>query len=435
MFEDVANGMTFPEGTAYFWYAYTFVLFFLSCLALYGIVYELFRSHKLSLLAFFLYYLSPRFFAEGHYNNKDVVFLGFGLITVYFAIRWLYTRRHLWGFFFALSAALMTNVKILGAWFFAVPGIVYLITLIRKKEFNAEKVIDGLRVIFAYALIYVAVTPAIWTHGLNFFGYCLENATRFSRWGGKVIYAGKEITMPIDRVPMDYLPLNILYTTPLILIVLFLAGFAVVLTAIVKRGENAAVYGMVLVLYLVPFGYAIFNDRLVVYNGWRHFYFLYGGMVIFMAVGCRAILLSLKRRWLRYAAGISVVVYLLCLVVTGHPFQYSYLNILVERPAEKDWQLDYWDISNRTVLNRLYENEDRNRELELTVSGYELIEAEILYKDNWNGEMRYIYPGGEEKANYMLCNPVYFEPPGEGYRLLFTVEAYGNCLYQVYEIE
>ncbi len=426
--------LDFPVGTAHAWYVYTFVLFFLGCLALYGIVYELFHSHKLSLVSFFLYYLTPRFFAEGHYNNKDVVFLSFGLITLYFAMRWLCNRRHPWGFFFAFSAALMTNVKILGAWFFAVPGIFYLITGIKDRELNVEKVIEGLRVILAYFFIYIAVTPAFWSYGMEFLRYCLGNASSFSRWEGRVVYAGKEFMMPTDRVPIDYLPLNILYTTPLILTALCLAGVVVALAVIIKKQKNAVVYGMVLVLYLVPFVYALLNRKLVVYNGWRHFYFLYGGMAILMAVGCRAILLFLKKGWLRYGFCAGIVAYLLCLVVMGHPFQYSYINILARRPAEKDWQLDYWDVSNRFVLNRLYESEDRNRELELTVEGL-WIEQEILYKDEWNGEMRYIAENEEEQANYKLCNPVYHEPPEEGYHLLFTVEAYGNCLYRIYEID
>lgn len=429
--------LNFPEGTAHSWYVYTFLLYFLGCMALYGIVYRLFGSRRLSLISFLMYYLSPRFFAEGHYNNKDVVFLSFGLITVYFAMRWIRSRRHLWGVLFAFSAALMTNVKILGVWFFAVPGIVYLITGIREKVLGWEKVLEGLRIILAYILIYIAVTPAIWTWGIEFFRYSLENASSFSRWGGRVVYAGKEFLVPMERVPLDYLPLNILYTTPLIITALFLVGFFRAIYVIAKREKNAVIYGMVLALYLVPFVYALLNKNLVLYNGWRHFYFLYGGIVIFMAEGCRTLFALLKKEWLQLGFGAGVTVYLAILLIIGHPCQYSYINCLARRPAEEDWQLDYWDVSNKFVLEKLYACEDRNKSLELTVTGYDMIEKEILYKDQWDGQMRYISVTPEddtEKPNYWLRNPVYFDPPA-GYHLLFRVEAYGNCLYEVYETD
>lgn len=437
------NTLTFPEATRVEWYVYTYVLFFLGCLALYGIVQELFHSHKLSIVMFFVYFLSPRFFAEGHYNNKDIIFLTFGLLVLFFSMRYIRSRRLVWGLLFAVAAAFMTNIKILGAWFFVMPGMMYLITGIKAKNLDLGGVLDGLKVILAYFLVYIAITPSIWIdgfHPIEYVQYCLTNASSFSRWSGQVLYAGRSIVISADSqigsgVPADYLPLNILYTTPLILLAMCLVGHIRAVAAIIKREKNAPMYLMVLVLYLVPFVYALLNRNLVIYNGWRHFYFLYGGMLIFMAVGCRTILEFLKNRWLKLGLCGGIVVYLLCLVITGHPCQYSYVNILAERPAEKSWQLDYWNVGNALALDRLYTSEDRNRELELTVTGIEAVNNDLIYEDRWNNEIRYVNMMSGEQANYVICNTSYSNPPEAGYHLLLTIEAYGNCLFQIYETD
>ena len=424
----------YPSDTAELWRLYTFLLFFCGCMALYGIVYELFHSKKTALFSFLLYYLTPRMFAEGHYNNKDMIFLSLGLVTIYFAIRYSRSRKLVWGICFACGAAFMTNLKILGAWFFAVPGIFYLCSGFWERKLDRRRIVEGFGVILSYFVIFTAITPAFLAGGVDYIKYCLTNATSFVRWFGGVVYAGRTVSIPEEKLPPDYLPLNILYTTPLPLLLLSLLGFVRAMVSMVRREKGAAVYGMVLALYLVPFAYALLNRNLIAYNGWRHFYFLYGGIAIFMAAGCHMIFRTLKRGWIRGCFCGCVLAYLLCLVIGGHPYQYSYINLLAARPAEADWQLDYWDLGNLQALNRLYSGEDRNRALELSVQGDITIYFQTLYDDRWNGQVSYKAPDdGLEGVNYIICNKTYYSPPETGYHLLFTIEAYGNCLYEVYE--
>lgn len=434
---DSDNMESFPMGTAHVWYVYTFVIFFIGCLALYGIVYELFHDHKISLVTFLLYYMTPRFFAEGHYNNKDIVFLSFGIMVLYFGIRYLYSRKFIWGFFFAIVAAFMTNIKILGAWFFAIPGIIYIITGIKNKELDWRKVKDGFGTIIVYLITYIIITPAFWSGRLEYIQYCLNNASSFSRWTGNVVYAGKEfiITENGGSAPAEYLPINILYTTPLILLVLCLIGNIRAFIAIVKKEKNAVVYIMILIAYVVPFVYALLNRNLVVYNGWRHFYFVYGGMVTFMGVGLREILIFLKTKWKKVVLCGSILIYLLSLLIAGHPYQYSYINFLAKRPAEKMWQLDYWCMGGISALEKLCESEQRNQELELIISSkrMEMLILPCMFYEKWANTIHYV--ALEEQPNYIICTTTYYEPPQEGYHLLFTIEAYGNCLYEVYEID
>ncbi len=419
------------EITSLLWHCYTFLLFFGGCLALFGIVYELFADKRLALVAFGLLYLSPRFFAEGHYNNKDVVLVALGLVVIYCGICYMRSMKLCHGICFALAGAVMSNVKIIGLWFFGVMGLGYVIKSLWEKKLDGRKLLEGLGVILAFFVVYFAITPAAWEDGIGFLLYCISNASSFSRWSGTVVYAGRHLEVPL---PADYLPLQILYTTPPVLLLLCLVGHIRAFAAIVRREEGAFVYGLLLVLCLVPFVYAVCNRNLIVYNGWRHFYFIYGPLVIFMAVGIKAVVDLLRNRKLAWCVPGGVLIYLLFLVVLGHPYQFSYINSLADRPAQEDWQLDYWCVAGYSALDKLFECEERQQDYELSVTGEGTVKMDVeRFGGKWGYRMRYVEAGEAECANYVIRNLTYDDAPGEGYHLLFGIEAYGNVLYEVYE--
>ena len=57
------------------WHAYTFFLVFLGMLCLYFLVKEMYKDTPVAMAAVLLFWLTPRMFAESHYNNKDMVLL------------------------------------------------------------------------------------------------------------------------------------------------------------------------------------------------------------------------------------------------------------------------------------------------------------------------------------------------------------------------
>lgn len=423
----------------FIWHYYTFILFYMGCLALYGIMYELFHKRKLALVTFGFLFLSPRIFAEGHYNNKDIVLMAFGLLTIYFGIRYILHQKLRYGLLFATMAAIMTNIKIIGMWFWAVIGLAYLIYHIYRRTLTRQKVGEGIGVILFYLSFFMLITPASWDDLLQFVQYSVFNASSFARWDGSVRYAGQYIHVPL---PWHYLPVEILISTPLILILLSLLGHVRGIVAIVRREENALLYGTCMILYMVPFVYAICNRNLIVYNGWRHFYFIYGPLMIFAGVGCETVARILERTSIRKKEMLyggfcgGILCFLLFLIVWGHPYQYSYVNCLAARPAEDDWELDYWCVTGYQTLKQLYNYPERNMEYELTIMGVNgdkqiVADLDILPK-SWQEEMRY---ASEEDgmANYIVSNCTYSRMNKDGYHYLFGVSAYGNQLYEVYE--
>lgn len=152
-----------------------------------------------------------------------------------------------------------------------------------------------------------------------------------------------------------------------------------------------------------------------------------------MGVGCEALSKLIKNKVVSDGVFGGILLYLLVLVLSGHPYQYTYLNQLVKRPAEDNWDMDYWCVSSYQALEQLYHSGERNQEHALTVTGREAVLAEVIsFPDKWNYEMEYVAPDSG-LANYVVINRNYDTMQQEGYHLLFTIDAYGNRLYEVYE--
>ena len=98
-------------------------------MALYGLCRKLGMSRLAAFAGAMLLYLSPRFFAEGHYNNKDTVLLALSLLTMFFGVR-LWEKPTAWrGIAFAFFGALCTNTKIIGVCIFGVIGLAAIVLL------------------------------------------------------------------------------------------------------------------------------------------------------------------------------------------------------------------------------------------------------------------------------------------------------------------
>ena len=73
---------------------YTFCVFFTACIFFYLLCRKLTRRRTFSLLAVFLLIISPRILADSFYNIKDLLFLSFFVIALYFGL--LLIRRQTW---------------------------------------------------------------------------------------------------------------------------------------------------------------------------------------------------------------------------------------------------------------------------------------------------------------------------------------------------
>ncbi|MFD1467496.1 glycosyltransferase family 39 protein [Hymenobacter caeli] len=345
---------------------------FLVCLAGVGAVYRLarrrFSDWRLGLLAALLLVLSPRLFADSFYNDKDAVFMGLFAVATNTAVAFVARptwRRMGWH---ALACALTIDVRIMGV-------VLPLATLALLGLQAGRGAYRGQRVAAPAAAylpllagLVVALWPYLWAAPWVNFAQAFANMAKF-RWNSDVLYAGRLI--PAVALPWHYAPVWIAITTP----VLYLVGWAVGAAAILRRlgYRRWQLYAgdewqdlLFLGLTVAPVA-AVVLLHSVIYDGWRQLYFVYPSLLLVALRGLVAVARwrpaapRWQRAWQPLCYGVLGASLLTTAVqmVTMHPLQNTYFNLLPGRHLEERYELDYWVLSYRQGLEWIARHDDR----------------------------------------------------------------------------
>ncbi len=440
---DVVMSDSLTEGQrSVLWHMGCWGVFALGAFALYAVCRELGLSRGWALMGPIMLLLSPRFFAQGHFNNKDIALMSLTLCALWQGLALMKRPTFPRGLAFALFGALAANAKVAG---FALWGLCALFVLIRqltRKSMTGRLWAVAGVTATAFMAFYVALTPALWSDPTSFFVYLLKNALSFQRWQNSVLFRGAVFDLTLQRLPWYYLPYMILATTPLWALLLIGMGTAgaTVYAARRPRTDEGLSLLLCVLLWIVPIVFAVLT-RTSVYNGWRHFYFVYGPMLAVAVWGLNRLWRLTHRRWARRAlAGLLSLCMLFSAVgiVTQHPYQYAYYQPLVRLRGTDFNELDYWNISARDALCELAEAEDG----ELSVAPADLWTRDALEKalvvlpEELRNRFSVYPPERAEEARFVLVNPTYLNfshAVTSPSRTRVTIRSYGQCIFYIYE--
>ena len=396
------------------WHGWTFLLFMLGVVSVYGVTREVFRGgRKAGCAAALLYYLTPRMFAEGHYNNKDMVLLSFVLLVLWLGARLILYGRIRDALLFSLAGAYAANVKIIGAWFWGLTGLLFLFSRIACRRLDKKAWICGGVAVGAFALFYCLITPAIWSDPIGYITYLLKNARQFSRWNLFVLFEGKAVSVYGGEVPpWYYVPKLMAMPTPVFIQLLAGIGlFCWIRNAFSSRNSsedrNERIFLLAPLLgSAVPLLIGMFSG-MVVYNGWRHFFFAYSGTFLFAVYGmlCMGRLLSGRLTLRRLGAAALAVYFCLqaALLAVNHPLQGSYFNPIAAPFVENNYETDYWFLSLGKAVSRLCTSRERNGERELTYTTNSLFSSIVEKSDRALPPSAARYTRDFEKADYYIA--------------------------------
>ncbi|MEG2208674.1 MAG: hypothetical protein RR065_11260 [Clostridia bacterium] len=439
-----------PEHTrTLLWRLFCWALFTLGAWALYGCCLELSLPRWAGLLAALFLLLTPRFFAEGHYNNKDLVLMALTLCTLWQSLRLLRKPTFPRALWFAFFGALLCNTKVIG---FAIWGLCALFVLLRQlaqHTLTKRVACVGATAFFALLGLYALLTPALWAAPKDFLSYVTTNAAAFGRWDSMLLFRGAVFQWSNSPLPWYYLPYMILATTPLWALLMIGVGQLCALSPIAHAGkrlftnDRALSLALCTLLWLLPLGYAMLT-RTKVYNGWRHFYFLYGPMLVLAAYGACAIVRALRSRRALLRAFCALLA--LAMLFTGigictqHPYQYAYYQPLLRLGGiTGTYELDYWNVSLRNALNQLAAQVP-NEPLPIRGSDYftEVGLKRTLFAMPSEVAERFTVAGWDQPGvRYVLSNTNYAPyasfAPTASMRKTVSLSAYGEELCAVYE--
>jgi len=399
---------------------FTFLNYFIAGIFFYLILRRRYGNTFIPVIGAIMYILYPRFFGEAFYNIKDILFYSWNIISVYFVLRWLESRRN--GFFIgaAMVLAVTTNVRILGISLLLLTVAFAVISDSAKGQKPWQIIKRPLLLTVASFIFYVIITPFLWEHPIKNAIDTFLHFIRFEPWDDTHLYLGEMIT---TQVPWHYIPVWMGITIPILYIAMFSVGVPAAVSAGIgflrekiqilkqRRRENnedaritpvAQLYDafFTALFFATLLGFIIL--RINMYEGWRHAYSVFFPFLYIAVYGMDRLarFISHKRRAVRYGFVCAVTVCLcaqFAWIVINHPYQYVYFNALGRPFAEKNFALDYWEVSCADLIRFALRNDDRPV---ITVyGGYASVKQLILTQEE---NTRLVFADDIETADYYI---------------------------------
>ena len=164
----------------------THFFFILGIIFLVKIILKNFNNIYLSLWSGFALYSTPRIFSHSFYNNKDIIFMSFFIIALYFTFEFLKKKNLKYLLLSALSLALLTATRSIGFYFFIIL-ILFLIIEIFEKKKGRIKIKTFAQLIFLYFLFTYIFWPFLWEDPVNNFIYSFISMSDYD-WRCSWIY-------------------------------------------------------------------------------------------------------------------------------------------------------------------------------------------------------------------------------------------------------
>lgn len=347
----------------------TFIIFWFGLISIFLIADRRFSDWRIGLLAVTGILLSPRIFAEAFYNSKDIVFLSFFSIAMYFAISFILKPNWRAAVVLGFVSALATDVRLLGM-LIPIGTIIALCIPVatRHKSFKflVVPVLYYLLSFFVFAIIF---WPWLWHDPLGQFMSAFGNLSNFPVQP-PTLYFGKAILL--RGIPWHYIPVWILITTPIIYLIF--AGIGISRYAYQMVVTPGSIFKWKLSAQemqdLVFLGFFLGPILIVIvlkstlYDGWRHLYFIYPSFVMLALRGFTDLFRYFYTNKLKRVAFTLIC----CSVMLGnafwmvryHPFQNVYFNIFAGHERARRFDIDYWGLSGRTALEMILKNDSRH---------------------------------------------------------------------------
>ena len=326
---------------------------------------RLLGNWRTAVFALLLVGLAPRFFGHSMMNPKDIPFAAGYIGSIFFMFRILRhfkapLRKDLIGLALALGYSLSVRVgAVLIFIYFAAFAASYLFILRQAKE-SVPQTRVLLSVLGIPLLGGFAFGVLFWPYGLlSPIAHTVESLTTFTDFpvSIKVLFKGEMVWS--NDIPFEYLFVWIAYTVP----IAFLLGLLFLLSTFLKSVRSGPLFLLLCNVFVVlfPLFYVVYKDS-PLYDGWRHFNFIYVAAAPLAALGWEQVtqLLSKKgsSKWLRY---IPIGLFTLLTlepawhIVKNISYPYIYFNPIAggNDAAFGEFEMDYWGISTRQAIEKM----------------------------------------------------------------------------------
>ena len=336
-----------------------FLLFAVAIFFFYRLCLKHFKNNWLSFLGPVFLVLSPRIFADSFYNSKDLAFLSMVIISLYTSTIFLEKKNYKSAFINALITAFMVDIRIMGIIIPMFTGLILLIDFLKNKD--QRKIILKRTLFFLIFLVgfIILFWPVLWRDPIGQFILAFKENSKFP-WEGYVLFRG--IEFPSLQLPKDYLPIWILISTPILYILFFLASLFFLVKQLIQKWKIQTAEGLHLFVFFLPI-LSVLLLHSVIYDGWRHLYFIYPSFVFITLISVDKILNKVKGTKLDILFKTGVTAYclfILLVMIRLHPFENLYFNSIAGKSLKEirdNYEMDYWGLSYKQGIEYILKND------------------------------------------------------------------------------
>lgn len=336
-----------------------FMYFVIALICFFALLHERFKNKWLALLGVTIVILTPRFFAESFYNNKDILLASIYIVAIYFSQKFWKQKSILNAVLASVTCALAMNTRVLaiivplGFWL-----LIFVDTLSLKWKIQQNRMKNLLQLLLVIAfpiatfIFFILSHPTSWGRELIFLPEVFAFFSQYTSWTGSTMYFGEMV--PYNQLPWHFTLGYFVATTPIVYVLLLIWSLILFCHELIQRTVQSKIQDwwknlitldtVMLGLWLAPLA-AVIVFQSVLYNSWRHMYFIYFPFVYFMIWG-----VNFAQKYPRFQKGILLSI-AVSFFVTGHwmfknhPNQFMYFSPLVRSGAAENFERDYWQLS------------------------------------------------------------------------------------------
>jgi hypothetical protein len=427
----------------------TFLFYFIGVVFFFLVGQKIFKNWKLSLLACTMLILSPRLFADSFYSPKDIPFLVMFLFSMYTLLLLSGKPNYLTAILHGVASAATIDIRIIGVMIPAVTTLVILYLLSTGEGVKRLRLLLVLGLYLASTFGFIVLFWPILYFDLSLFVQSIKTMSNFP-FEEAFLYRGAYYHC--TELFRNYLPTWIAITTPIPYLVLFILGGSVIIYRLIRNFtkpvwiKDHIAYPLVLYWFLVPFLYVIIQ-RPCIYNGWRHFYFIYPALVLMGVIGveflysviCNSTVLhEIGKRIFFIAltvmllASVTGVVYV---IAVDHPNEFAYFNRLAGRNMAEimtRYEVDYFGVAYRQALEYIAFNDPSPLiKILKTQTGVEKNAALLKIEDR----RRITFCTANEDPDYLILPGAELPQEYAGASLFYSIDVTNGRIVSVYRLK
>jgi len=397
------------ESQKIFYYRHltTYLFYLLSAFCFYILCRKLFESVFIGLFATSLFLMCPKLFSDSFYNSKDSVNVAFMTLSLFSLHLFLLKPKIKSAVVHGIISGMFVSVRITGI-------IVSLTTLAAgfikelffpEKKFTSKYWINNFVFIVIACASIILTWPVLWIGPIEQFSIAWKEMSNFS-WISTTLYLGEYVWS--NKLPWHYVLGWIALSLPTFYLFLFLSGVVLLIWDFIRRPVKSdfrfLFVLLALFLFITPIVAVIYLNS-VVYDGWRHLYFIYPCFVLVAAYTVFRILeIAGKHKKITTVLLCVPFIFVAYDMIRLHPYQHLYLNSLYYSnlgEARFNMEMDYWGLTYKEGLTWIAKNDSRQK-IKVIADNYPgELNALILDKqDRW----RITFVKQSEDADYFIGN-------------------------------